>query len=387
MLSPAPSWGPSSDVTVYPLDRARSTSGHLLILYGRLLGPLLAGYMLFDKPFAYIHVPGTPLYVGELVLSVGALGALAATGYLRAAVRDEPVLALLAAYFLWGLFRLLPGLRAYGIFAIRDFALVYYCLFAFLTAAALMRSPEILERLVVQLGRLVPWLLTWLPIAVVLAAVGLHAPKVPTTSISVLYHKPGDAAIAVVAALGSLWLFPSSRSRKSRGAWSIVALLAIALIATQNRGGLLAAGAGTMVGLAFIKNRLRLIMQAVAVLALGLGLATVLSLKVPSAGRMPRRGRSRRRSCSPTWGASSASRSPVTSKARWRVVTSYGHASCRSRRRTNVSSAGPASAKTSPCRWVCSMPGPTICAAHTTRISTSWPGRAWWVFRCGSRCG
>ena len=49
--------------------------------------------------------------------------------------------------------------------AVRDFALVYYCLFAFLTAAALARSPDILERLLVQLGRFVPWLLIWLPFA------------------------------------------------------------------------------------------------------------------------------------------------------------------------------------------------------------------------------
>ena len=96
----------------------------MLVLYGRLLGPLLAGYLLLDKAFAYVHLPGTPLYVGELVLAVGALGVPRATGYLRIPVRDEPVLALLGACFLWGLFRFLPGMRTYGITALRDFALV-----------------------------------------------------------------------------------------------------------------------------------------------------------------------------------------------------------------------------------------------------------------------
>ena len=65
-------------------------SGRLLILYGWLVGPLLAGYMLFNKAFAYIHLPGTPLYVGEMVLLVGALGCLTATGYLRIVVRKPP---------------------------------------------------------------------------------------------------------------------------------------------------------------------------------------------------------------------------------------------------------------------------------------------------------
>ena len=78
------SLGPSGDAILDPPHRAHGTPGRLLVLYGRLLGPLLAGYLLFDKAFAYLHLPGTPLYVGELVLVVGGLGTLAATGYLRA---------------------------------------------------------------------------------------------------------------------------------------------------------------------------------------------------------------------------------------------------------------------------------------------------------------
>ena len=293
MLSSLRSQGASADATldppdraVDPPDRARGGSGRLLVLYGRLLGPLLAGYLLFDKAFAYLHLPGTPLYVGEMVLVVGVLGTLAATGYLRIAIRDEPILALLAAYFLWGLFRFLPGYRTYGVEAVRDFALVYYCLFAFLTAAALARSPDILERLLVQLGRFVPWLLIWLPFSLVLQS--MHAPHVPFTSISVLTHKNGDVAIAAILALGFLWLFPGARSARSRAVWSIVGLLTIALVTTQNRGGLLAAAAGAAVGLAFYQDRLRLIMRAVAVIALGLTVATGLSLKVPKPGAQGR---------------------------------------------------------------------------------------------------
>ena len=124
--------------------------------------------MLLDRAFAYIHLPGTPAYVGELVLTVGALGVLTATGYLRIPVRDEPVLALLAAFFLWGLIRLPPGLRTYGIInAVRDFALCYYCFFAFFTVAALARAPDLLDRWLAQLARFVPWLLIWLPFGLI----------------------------------------------------------------------------------------------------------------------------------------------------------------------------------------------------------------------------
>jgi hypothetical protein len=252
-----------------------------------LLGPLIAGYLLFDKAFAYLRLPGTPLYVGEMVLVVGGLGALTATGYLRVAVRDEPILALLTAFFLWGLIRFLPGYRADGINAVRDFALVYYCLFAFFTVAALARSPDLLERWVVLLGRLVPWLLIWLPIGLLVAPLSsliVTAPSVPGSNVSILTHKPGNAAVAALLALGVLWLFPGQRSARSRALWSIVALVVIALAGTQNRGGLVGVTAGAMVGLLFYRDRLRLILRAVGVIALGLSLAALLSLKVPAAG-------------------------------------------------------------------------------------------------------
>jgi hypothetical protein len=99
-----------------------------------------------------------------------------------------------------------------------------------------------------------------------------------------LAHKPGNAAIAALIALGFMWLFPETRSARSRAVWSIMALLVMALSATQNRGGLVGATAGAVVGLAFLpsRDRLRLIVRAVAVIALGLGLAVQLSLKIPT---------------------------------------------------------------------------------------------------------
>ena len=281
LLSP----GPSADVHVDAPGRAPGASGRLLVLYGRLLGPLLGGYLLLDRAFAYIHLPGTPAYVGELVLTVGGLGVLSATGYLRIPVRDEPVLALLAAFFLWGFIRFLPGLRTYGIInAVRDFALCYYCLFAFFTIAALARAPDLLDRWLAQLVRFVPWLLVWLPFVLVLQS-RLHVPSVPFSGgVSILTYKPGDAATAALLALGSMWLFPETRSARSRALLSILALVVIVLSATQNRGGLLAATAGAVVGLAFLPtgDRLRLIMRALAVTVLGLGLAATLSLKIPA---------------------------------------------------------------------------------------------------------
>ena len=84
MTSTLLSRDPSADVLEDAPSRARGASGRLLVVYGLLLGPLLGGYMLLDRAWAYVHLPGTPAYVGELVLLVGGFGVLAATGYLLA---------------------------------------------------------------------------------------------------------------------------------------------------------------------------------------------------------------------------------------------------------------------------------------------------------------
>jgi O-antigen ligase len=263
---------------------SQTASGRLFVLYGRLLGPLLAGYLLFDRAFAYLHLPGSPLFVGEMMLGLGAVGAMAATRYFQVPIRDEPVLALLVAFASWGLIRTVPGLATYHLDALRDAALWYYCLFALFVPAALARSPELLDRLITQLSRLTPWLLLWLPLGLVLTPLADSAPKVPFSTVSVLSHKPGSAAIAALLVLGCMWLFPGERSARSRAGWSLMAFVTIALAGTQNRGGMLAAAAGGAVGLAFMRNRMGLAVRVVLVATLGLGLASLLSLKIPLAG-------------------------------------------------------------------------------------------------------
>jgi hypothetical protein len=280
MYSPERHRGAPAD----PPTGTAGSSGRPFVVYARLLGLLLAGYLLFDRAFAYLHLPGTPLFVGEMLLAVGAVGTLTATWCLRAPFRDEPILALLAAFLGWGLIRAVPGVGAYGMDALRDSALWYYGLFAFFAVAALARSPELVERLVGGLGRLTPWLLLWLPVGLLLTPLAADAPSMPFTTVSVLSHKPGNAAIAALLALGCMWLFRDGRSARSRGVWSFMGLVVIALAATQNRGALLGVAAGVIVGLSFVSDRRRLIVRALVVSTLTLTLASQLSLKVPMDG-------------------------------------------------------------------------------------------------------
>jgi hypothetical protein len=169
--------------------------------------------------------------------------------------------------------------------AVRDFALCYYCLFAYFIIAALARAPEILDAWIAKFSLVLPWLLVWLPFALIVVSFVHHAPSVPFSGgVSVLNHEPGNAGIAAIIALGYMWLFPNTRSARSRAVLSAIALVTIALAATQNRASLIGETAGVAAGLVFLsgRERSRLIVRGVAAVVLGLGLAIGLSVQIPS---------------------------------------------------------------------------------------------------------
>ena len=97
------------------------------------LGVLLAGYMLGDRGFAYLHLPGTPLFVGEVVLAIIAV-------YLIRfyPINDDrlksPVRLALVVFLVYSALRTLPYLGQYGIDALRDASQWYYGIFAFFVA-------------------------------------------------------------------------------------------------------------------------------------------------------------------------------------------------------------------------------------------------------------
>jgi O-antigen ligase len=126
----------------------------------------------------------------------------------------------------------------------------------------------------------------WLPVGLLLLPLSTDANgmNVPFTTVSVLSHKPGNAAIAALLALGCIWLFPEVWSARSRVLWTILALVTIALAATQNRGGLLGVAAGAMLAVAFFRDPLRLIARAVMAVALGLSIAVLMPFRMPIEG-------------------------------------------------------------------------------------------------------
>jgi hypothetical protein len=265
------------------------TGVRLFRRYGSLLGPLIGGYLLFDRAFAYIHIPGTPLYVGECMLLLGLLAAVLQPGFVRRAFAEETLITLVVGFMFWGLCRSVPELKHYGIDTVRDSALWYYGLFAVLVVAAVMVRPELPGRLVRQFSRFIPLLLIWLPFALVIPRVKDIPVNVPFSQVTVLNHKPGNVAVAASIALVFLWLVPNARrSVRSRNILSVLALATIALDGTQNRGGFGAAGVGILIALVFIPIRWRLVgrILLVAVVGLTVGLLAAFQVQTGGAGKL-----------------------------------------------------------------------------------------------------
>ncbi len=255
-----------------------------LVRYGPVLGCLLFGYLMFDRAFAYLHLPGTPLFIGEIALALGVVAVARSTGVLRATVAAEPILSLLAVFMLWGAIRTVPGVAPYGVDAVRDAALWYYALFAFLAAASVAARPQLPGLMATQLRRWSPLVLAWLAVTVVLAPFEHKAPTVPFTEVSVLSHKAGGAATAAMLVLAVLWLPPGPKRQLRRAALSCIALLVIALIATQNRGSLIGILAGGMVGLAFVADRMRVVGSAIVTIGIAMTLSLLLPVEAPFPG-------------------------------------------------------------------------------------------------------
>ena len=239
-----------------PTSQSPSRAGpHSFIWFTPALGLLLGGYLFFSKSFAYLHIPGTPVFVGEIVLGIGVIEVLQVRSPWRHLLATAPVLKVLAVFMAVCTVRLALDLPVYKLDAVRDSSIWYYGLFAFLVAAAAAREPTFVPRLLRWYRQALPWYFLWAPIAVVLAQVdGLAGINVPGTSTPINAFRINDIAVQLGLGLGFLWLgvdrFVGWSPKRGRvELLSAVGALALLVAASQSRGGFLAA-LGTM-GIAF----------------------------------------------------------------------------------------------------------------------------------------
>jgi O-antigen ligase/polysaccharide polymerase Wzy-like membrane protein len=252
------------------------------------LALLLCGYLFFNKPFAYLHVPGTPVFVGEIVLAIGIAEVLQVRSPWYHLLQTSPVLRALLAFMALCAVRLGVDLPRYHIDAVRDSSIWYYGLLAFLVAAAAVREPTFVPRLLRWYRRVLPWFFVWAPVTVALSQIdSLASISVPGTSTPINAFRPNDYAVHIGIGLAFLWLgidrLVGARPARSGVALiSVVGLLALLVAGSQSRGGFLSAVAALTITLVFLPSgrRRRIALSCTCGLLVVLALAMTLNLRI-----------------------------------------------------------------------------------------------------------
>jgi hypothetical protein len=172
------------------------------------LAVVLCGYLFLNRGFAYLSVPGTPIFVGEVLLFIGIVQVTKIAPRLRGIVVRSLSLRLLVAFMALGAVRALWEIDTYGVLlAARDSAIWYYGLFAVLVAAVLLNRPGLLMALLAWYRRVIPWFIVWGPAVVIVTRMFRgQLPRMPGSSVQALSYKPGDVAVHLALALAFLWL-------------------------------------------------------------------------------------------------------------------------------------------------------------------------------------
>ncbi len=244
---------------------------------------LLAGYLLGDRAFAWIHVPGTPLFVGEIVMVIVLTIVLMSRHVLRLFQLSRPMQAL-GVFVAWGLLLMAIGLPSAQLDAVRDAALFYYAAFAVIGGVILLARPDMEERLIVLYTRLLVVFFTFGWVRLMMQGdeaqkIESGFPLVPDSFVPITSHKTGN--IAVQAAMGlifvGLLIWPRLRKRSHKLAWGVLSmsgLLMFIVAGTQTRGGLLA-GAIAFIFLWGMSKATRPTMVAATAVTLILGILAV----------------------------------------------------------------------------------------------------------------
>jgi hypothetical protein len=258
------------------------------------LGLLLAGYLFFSKTFAYLRVPGVPVFVGEWVLAIGVIEAFTVPSPWRGLLRSSRALQTALGFVAVCVVRLVRDFPTYHLDAVRDSAVGYYAAFAFLAAGVAVRESSFVPRLVGWYSALIPAFLLWAPFAVVLAnTTALSSVVIPFLGVSVNSFKSGDFSVQVAMAVAFLWLSPdrmngkAHRTRRATVAWSVVGLVILLVCGTQTRGGFVAGLAVLTIAFGCLPagRRRRLTFSIMSCMFLALSMVGLLHLRISSLNR------------------------------------------------------------------------------------------------------
>lgn len=239
----------------------------------------LGGYLFFDRGFAWLHIPGTPAFIGELVIVFGVLALIASRPRLGRVAHTSGAFKALLGYMAWGALLLAGAVTTYSLDAVRDAALWYYGIVAVFVVALALSRPGRVNAWLRLFGKTVPYALIWFPIATIIdSGFSDKFPKVPGSQVSVVAHRSGNIAVMSAVAIGFIWLVDRDRemfNQRQRVFLTSLGTLVILFSAMRNRGGFVAAAVGLGIAFLFLRRKrteITMIMVGAVVLLLLIGL-------------------------------------------------------------------------------------------------------------------
>lgn len=248
-------------------DGPRSFMGDAFML---ALGVLLAGYVVFGRVFAGIGV--APLFVGELTLMLGLFAFLFSSSVL-ASLASIPTF-LLSLLVCWTVFCTAPYVGEYGFDALRDSVIIMYSLFAFAVAGLLLAKPGRLWDVPVFLRMLTS---VFVPLAPALLLISDRGAFGDQGEAALIHIKPGTTAVHLAAAA----LLALLGFRRAGVFWTLLLLVAMAIAASVNRGGMLAMMVMLTIGLVG-SGRLREFRKILLAAVVLIAVAYALDLSIPT---------------------------------------------------------------------------------------------------------
>lgn len=207
-------------------------------------GVLLAGYLIGNRGFAQLHIPGLPLLPGEAVLGLALVLGLWRAAWTRVLpIRTDALNFFVLGWIGLGAARVLFDMREHGMVAVRDFAMVYYALFFFLAQRWAQQPAEHL------------WLRRCLLLGLALCApvfaafdqwMSWFATHLTFAGVPIIFVKT-DVAGGFMAA-GALWFVCRHAATGGLG-WLALTTIALGGVATCNSR---AAAVATLVGVAWL---------------------------------------------------------------------------------------------------------------------------------------
>ncbi len=219
---------------------------------------ILLGYVFFDRAFAWIHVPGVPLFAGEVLLFLAILYLVSHQRETVSLLRNTPILQIAGLLFVWGLVRLAFDVPVWGIDALRDSAQTNYILIG-LAVAGVVASSDASARRNGKIRTAVPLLIVvWAPIAITISRLySDSAPFIPGSATSVLSFKPGDYELFAAAVVAYVWANGDRYSPRSKHIITAFGLVGVLVGSTLNRGGMLGAIAILVIASLFFAQETR----------------------------------------------------------------------------------------------------------------------------------